>query len=198
MQVKICKADARHLPDINRLIVETRIGEPENKLDGQFWFVRRDNRIVGCIGGKMIGAKTAVLTHLAVEGVYRKQGIGMALFDHALSHFCSRGATVIGFITMYYHFRRFKRRGFQTRPRKLLPEPLKSHQMFTAQQYMKCAAMVQTFASKPDVHTPGFFIFVFYNCMLLLYTHHHYKHKFLFDGKEQTPQYRHQTSFWRR
>ena len=145
MQFTIHKADKRHLPDINRLIVETRIGESEDKLDGQFWFAKVNGQIVGCMGGKMIDRNTAVLTHLAVDSSYRKQGIGMSLFDHTVNHFRSSGATNVGFVTMYYHFNRFKRRGFRTIPRKFLSEPLKSHWMFTAIRYMKCAAMVQTF-----------------------------------------------------
>ena len=150
MQFTIRRADKRHLSDINRLLVETRIGEPEDRLDGQFWFARTYGQVVGCMGGKMIGEHTAVLTHLAIDPNYRKQGIGMALFNHALNHFRSTGATTVGFITMYYHFNRFKRRGFKTTPRKLLSEPLKSHWMFTAKRYMKCAAMVQTFSPRAN------------------------------------------------
>lgn len=148
MRFTVCKADKRHLPDISRLIVETKIGEAMDKLDGQFWFARMNGQIVGCMGAEMIDKDTAVLTHLAVDDSYRKQGIGMTLFDHAVNHVCAQGATTVGFITMYYHFRRFKRRGFETMPRKFLSEPLKSHWMFTAKRYMKCAAMVQTFSSR--------------------------------------------------
>jgi N-acetylglutamate synthase-like GNAT family acetyltransferase len=148
MRFTIHKADKRHLSDINRLIVEARIGESEDALDGQFWVARVSGQIVGCVGGKMIDGNTAALTYLAVDSSYRRQGIGMSLFNHAVNHFCSRGATTVGFITMYYHFNRFKRRGFCTVPRKFLSEPLKSHWMFTARQYMKCAAMVRTFPAR--------------------------------------------------
>lgn len=148
MQFTIHRADKRHLADINRLIIETRIGEPEHKLNGQFWFVRIDDRVVGIMGAEMIDKNTAALTHLAVDSSYRKRGIGMSLFDHAINHVRSLGATTVGFITMYYHFNRFKRYGFRTMPRKFLSEPLKSHWMFTAKRYMKCAAMVQTFPSR--------------------------------------------------
>jgi len=118
------------------------------KLDGRYWIARVDGRTVGSMGAKMIDSDTAVLTTLAVEKPYRKQGIGMSLFNHAVNHVRSHGATTVGFITMYYHFNRFKRRGFKTLPRKFLSEPLKSHWMFTAKRYMKCAAMIQNFPSR--------------------------------------------------
>jgi len=147
MHFTIYKADRRHLSDINCLIVETGIGSPMEKLDGRYWIAKVDGRIVGSMGAEMINSNTTVLTTLAVKKPYRKHGIGMALFDHAVNHVRNRGATTIGFITMYYHFNRFKRRGFRTTPRRFLSEPLKSHWMFTARRYMKCAAMVQTFPS---------------------------------------------------
>ena len=146
MNFTIHKADKRHLADINRLIVGARIGSRMSALEGHFWFARADGRIVGCMGVEVIDANATVLTHLAVEEEYRKQGIGMTLFNHAIEYVRDSGAITIGFITMYYHFNRFKKRGFKTCPRKFLVEPIKSHWMFTAKRYMKCAAMVQSFS----------------------------------------------------
>lgn len=148
MKLAIHKANKRHLSDINRLVLKTGIGSPLKKLDGKYWVAKMDNRVVGSIGATMIGDTTAILANLAVEQLYRKQGIGMSLFDHAVNHVRSLGATTVGLVTMYYHFNRFKRRGFRTMPRKFLSEPLKSHWMFTAKRYMKCAAMVRTFPPK--------------------------------------------------
>lgn len=148
MRFTIHEADRRHLSDINHLVVETRIGSPLEKLDGQYWIAKVNGRVVGSMGATIIDSNTAVLTTLAVEKQYRKQGIGMTLFNHVVNHVRDRGATTIGFITMYYHFNRFKRRGFRTMPRKFLSEPMKSHWMFTSKRYMKCAAMVQNFPSR--------------------------------------------------
>lgn len=44
---------------------------------------------------------------------------------------------------MYYHFNRFKRRGFRTYPRKDVPERLMSHPMLTDKRFMKCAVMIK-------------------------------------------------------
>ncbi|MEK7118525.1 MAG: GNAT family N-acetyltransferase, partial [Patescibacteria group bacterium] len=78
-------ADKRHLADVNRLIVGTRIGSAMKKLEGRFWFARVGGHIVGCMGVEVIGVKTAILTHLAVEEGYRRQGVGMSLFRHAMA-----------------------------------------------------------------------------------------------------------------
>lgn len=146
MSLTICRADKRHLSDINRLIVETKIGEPMDNLDGKFWFMKVNNRVVACVGIKIINENIAILIHLAVEKPYRRQGIGMALFNHAINHLRAQGITTVALITMYYHFNRFKKRGFKTMPRKLLPELIKGHWMFTSKRYMKCAAMIQNYS----------------------------------------------------
>jgi len=67
----------------------------------------------------------------------------MALFAHALEHARGCGARTFAFLTMYYLFNRFKRRGFKTSPRQLLPEALRNHWMFVTKRYMKCAAMIK-------------------------------------------------------
>ena len=113
--------------------------------EGNFWFVRMDGRIVGYVGLEFIDEKTVLLKHLAVQRKYRKRRIGSTLFDHAVRFARSKGATTAAFVTMYYHFNRFKRRGFRTCPRKFLPENVRSYWMFTAKRYMKCAAMIQEF-----------------------------------------------------
>jgi len=150
MQYRIRLADKRHHADIARLIVESNIGaatveEQLADLPGQFWFVRVDGQIVGCMGAEIIGDGVAVLTHLAVEKSYRKQGIGMQLFAHAIDYVCAEGVTTIGFITMYYHFNRFKKRGFVVTKRRDLPDNLRGHWMFTSKRYMKCVAMVREY-----------------------------------------------------
>jgi N-acetylglutamate synthase-like GNAT family acetyltransferase len=79
-----------------------------------------------------------------VEKPYQKRHIGMDLLDHAMKYARERGAKTIALVTMYYRFNWFKNRGFRTLPRKDLPDALRDHWTFTAQRYMKCAAMIVT------------------------------------------------------
>ena len=145
MNFTIHAADTRHLPDINRLVVGVNIGSAMKKLEGCFWFARLSGRIVGCVGVERISDKTAILTHLAVEKRHRRLGIGMSLHQHAIATALKEGVRTIAFITMYYHFNRFKKEGFRTQPRRFLPDDVRGHWMFTAKRYMKCAAMIKKF-----------------------------------------------------
>lgn len=145
METKIFKADKRHLPAINDLIVRTKIGSRMKKLEGEFWCLRLDGQIVGCMGAELIGNNSAILTHLAVNESYRRRGVGMTLFSHAIEMVRREGATTFAFITMYYLFNRFKKRGFKVTRRAMLPETVRNHWMFTAKRYMKCAAMIREF-----------------------------------------------------
>lgn len=151
MHFAIQKADRRHLPDINRLIVDAKIGDPMTNLEGEFWFIRQGARIVGCMGGTQITDDSVILTHLAVERGYRKQGIGMTLFHYAEEYFRARGCRVFAFITMYYLYNRFKKRGYKVVPRVGLPQVVRDHWMFTAQRYKKCGAMIKVAHQKEDL-----------------------------------------------
>ncbi len=144
MDFTIHKADKRHLVDINRLIVDMKIGEPMNELNGPFWFVRIDNRIVACAGLEFIpDQKAAVLAHLAVEKEFRRHGIGSVLIEHRTDFAKRKGVEILALATMYYLFNFYKKRGFKTCPRKNLPETVKNYWMFTAQRYKKCAVMIR-------------------------------------------------------
>ncbi len=142
----IRKADTRHKREIHKLVAGANMGRPLNELAKKLWFVKENGRIVACIGGEFIDDDTFIMQHLAVEKAYRKRGIGMTLFNHAVGYATKNGATTRSVLTMYYHFRRFKRRGFRTLPRKLLPDSLRNFWMYTEKRYMKCAAMIQVFS----------------------------------------------------
>ena len=144
MNFTIHKADKRHLTDINRLIVETKIGQPMNELSGLFWFIRVDGRIVACAGLEFIhNQKVAVLTHLATEKKFRRHGIGSALIQHRIDLARKQGVKTLALATMYYLFNFYKKRGFKTCPRKNLPNNVKNYWMFTVERYKKCAVMIR-------------------------------------------------------
>lgn len=140
MEHVIRKADRRHLDDINRLLVSAKMS-PLEALPRYCWFVREAGLIVGSVSGiPWHGA--LIVTRLVVAAEYRKRRIGIALFDHALAHAKTTGASPVALLTMYYHFNRFKRCGFRTYPRKDVPERLMSHPMLTDKRFMKCAVMI--------------------------------------------------------
>ena len=142
MDLKIIRADRRHLADINRIITDAKISNPLDKLPKLFWFVRIDGRVVACAGGEFIDDATIIIQHIAVEKPYKRKHVGISLLDHVMRYARERGATDFGLLTMFYSFAFFRQRGFETRKRALLPDNLRNHWMFTAKRYMKCAAMV--------------------------------------------------------
>jgi N-acetylglutamate synthase-like GNAT family acetyltransferase len=146
MAFKIIRADARHRRDINRLIASANIGPPlRGPIKRETFIVRAGGRAVGFAGMDFVGDRAAILHGIAVEREYRHRGIGSALIRHRINIARARGIHTVAFVTMYYHFNFYKRRGFRTCPRKDLPEPLKSYRMFISPRYMKCAVMVGQF-----------------------------------------------------
>jgi len=142
MAHRICRANRRHLADINRIITGVNIGGPLDEIPDLFWFARADGHIVGCVGGEFVDDDTFIILYLAVERSHQKKHIGMDLLDHAMRYARGRGAKRFALITMYYRFNWFKRRGFGTIPRAQLPTAVRDHWMFTERRYMKCAAMI--------------------------------------------------------
>jgi N-acetylglutamate synthase-like GNAT family acetyltransferase len=140
---KIIKADRRHRRDIGRLIREAKIGSgSQSSIPAYTWVAKVGNEIVGYAGLDLVGDRTAILHGIAVKREFRHQGIGSALINRRMEFARQRGISVFALVTMYYLFNFYKKRGFKTCPRGLLPDFLKNYPQFTAQRYKKCAVMV--------------------------------------------------------
>jgi N-acetylglutamate synthase-like GNAT family acetyltransferase len=77
-----------------------------------------------------------------VEKEYRRSGIGSALIQKRFERARKRGAKLLSLITMYYHFRFYKKRGFRVTKRALLPDDIRGYEQFTADRYKKCAVLI--------------------------------------------------------
>ena len=108
-----------------------------------FWVVKSGGRVIACAGLDFHGRDVAILTPIVVKKEFRHQGIGSALIEHRTKVAKERGVKTVAFVTMYYWFNFYKRRGFLTCPRKNLPENIKNYWMFTTKRYMKCAVMLK-------------------------------------------------------
>jgi N-acetylglutamate synthase-like GNAT family acetyltransferase len=143
VKFQIIRANESHRKEINRLLQATRISS--HRIQGpirNFWMAKVGDRFVGCAGMDFISKEVGVLTHLAVEKEYRHNGIGAALVAKRFAYAKQRGVKVMTLITMYYRFNFYKRRGFRTIPRPNLPVDIRAYAQFTAQEYMKCAVMI--------------------------------------------------------
>ncbi len=143
MNFTIHRADKRHLPEINRLVTETKISDPMESLDGVFWFARAEGRIVACGGVQLIGSETGIVVQLAVEKPFRKKGICISILKKIDEYVKERGVKTLALATMYYLYNFFKKRGYRTIPRAGLPDHLKNYSMFVEKRYMKCGVMIR-------------------------------------------------------
>ncbi|MBI3114848.1 MAG: GNAT family N-acetyltransferase, partial [Candidatus Harrisonbacteria bacterium] len=103
------RADRRHLAEINRLIVEAKIGDPLEGLKPASYIVRRDGKVVAFASLDFVGNEAAILEDVVVERGYRHQRIASVLVDHCIAVARKRGIRRFALCTMYYLFRFFKR-----------------------------------------------------------------------------------------
>ncbi len=138
---KISRADERHRKDINRLCRKYIWSElDKSEPVRNYWIIRHRGKVIACAAMDNFRG-SAIFTSLVVEREFRHRGIGSLLIEHRLNRARQKGAKYVALITMYYHFRFYKKRGFRTCPRTELPESLKGYPQFTAKRYMKCAVM---------------------------------------------------------
>ena len=129
---------------IQKLLQKTKIGTLKSSDTlKNFWVVDCKSRIIACAGIDFITKEDIVFTHLAVEKEFRHQGIGSKLIQQRLRFAKAHSAHTVSFVTMYYLFRFYKKRGFRTCPRKNLPRHVSLYPMFTSKRYKKCAVMIQ-------------------------------------------------------
>lgn len=143
---KIIKARKCHRRAINRLIVSAKIGKPITGSLKNFLVVKVEEKVVACAAYELIGNGAAVFTHCVVKRAFRHQGIGSALINHRMK-ICRKTKTrIVAFVTIYYLYNFYKKWGFKTCPRKLLPKAIKNYWMFTVKRYKKCAVMFRYFS----------------------------------------------------
>jgi N-acetylglutamate synthase-like GNAT family acetyltransferase len=142
LKYRIIKANESHREEIDRLIVEAKIGDGFEGPISNCWVAKIDGRVIGFASLDLINKRAAVFTSLVVEKPYRRHGIGSALIDARFAAARKRGIKVLALITMYYRFAFYKRRGFRTIPRAELPADIATYEQFTAKRYMKCAVMI--------------------------------------------------------
>ncbi len=144
MDFRVTKAREKDRKEISRLIRKAKIGSlSKGESLNNFWVIKHEGRIIASAGLDFFEKETAIFTYLAVAKEFRHQGAGSALIQHRMKIAKERGARTAAFVTMYYWFNFYKRRGFKTCPRQNLPETLKNYWMFTSSQYKKCAVMLQ-------------------------------------------------------
>jgi len=139
---RIIRADRRHIPDINRLIKEAKLGDgfEINRPIKNFWIVRVNKIIIACAGMDFYG-DSAILTYCVVEKSFRHQGIARSLINHRIDVALNNQKKIVALATMYYTYNLYKKWGFRSCPREYLPESIRDYWQFTSKRYKKCGVM---------------------------------------------------------
>jgi len=87
----------------------------------EYWLALSDERRVGCAGVSLL-PDGGYLYGLSVLKSYRSQGIGAALTEARVERVRAHGGSFAFALAMFWNVRFFRRLGFDTFPRKDLPE----------------------------------------------------------------------------
>ena len=119
-------ARPEELPEILNLLLAAHIGVVAGWHADVVLRARTENHITGCCALDFV-AKTAILHSLAVEKSSRRLGIGSALVGLCVDTARSKGAADIVALTMFWNVNFFRKNGFSTSSRLLLPSSLNSN-----------------------------------------------------------------------
>ena len=142
--ISVLRANESHRIELDRLIKPAlpHPGCVDGSI-GNYRFVRINGEIVACAGYETYGKTVSILRQLVVRKDYRHRGIGAALVRFWMDQARASGAKTLALCSMYYHFNFYKRRGFCTSPRRLLPDSIREYPQFTSKHHMNAAVMFQ-------------------------------------------------------
>jgi N-acetylglutamate synthase-like GNAT family acetyltransferase len=124
--VKIADAAPDRFSEIVRLLMSARIGAAEDWSADRVTEATIGEDLVGCCAVDFV-ENVAILHSLAIEKPMRRRGIGRALVEGTVEIARARHAECIVALTMFWNVNFFRKCGFVTTSRKLLPGRLAGH-----------------------------------------------------------------------
>jgi N-acetylglutamate synthase-like GNAT family acetyltransferase len=124
--IAISHPTLERLPSIMQLLVDSRIGIDEEWSAEVIVQASRRGQLLGCCALDFVG-RTAVLHGLAVHKPVRRMGIGRKLVAYCVALARKRQAESVLAFTMFWNVNFFRKCGFHTTSRKLLPPVLKDN-----------------------------------------------------------------------
>lgn len=143
MSFQIVRARACNRGAINSILREIRIGAGSVGSLRRTWIAKVDGEVAGFASLDFAGGKAGILKGLAVKEEFRYRGIGSALIKVRMKTARKRGVKIFALATVCYKYNFYKQYGFQTCPRRFLPDFLRNYPQFKKKRYMKCAVMVK-------------------------------------------------------
>jgi N-acetylglutamate synthase-like GNAT family acetyltransferase len=124
--LKIAHPTAERVPQIVRLLIDSRIGVDEDWSAQVLIEAAWDKRLAGCCALDFV-ERVAILHSLAIDKPMRRKGIGKALVERCVTLVASQQVCCIVALTMFWNVTFFRKCGFNTTSRKLLPACLANH-----------------------------------------------------------------------
>jgi N-acetylglutamate synthase-like GNAT family acetyltransferase len=127
---------------IRALLTEAKIGIGEDWNSYPYWTAFADGEVVGC--ASLVFVDSVCIFHsLAVRKLYRRMRIGSGLVERRIDESLERGATVALLMTMFWNVNFFRRFGFETTSRKLLPPAVAHEPLIFDPTFRKATPMIR-------------------------------------------------------
>jgi N-acetylglutamate synthase-like GNAT family acetyltransferase len=142
MPFTIGPAPPDRLPEVIRLLISAKIGAEEN-LSADFVIEATDgSTLVGCCALDFV--KNVTIVHnLAVEKPMRRKGIGRALVEYSVKIAALRHTELMVALTMFWNVNFFRKLGFSTTSRKMLPASLEGRPLIFDPALRRATPMVR-------------------------------------------------------
>lgn len=113
-------AEADITPELLAILMDAKIGVGAGWSADVVLKATRQQEIVGCCGLDFV-YPASILHSLVVRRHMRRRGVGRELVDHAVLIAGEKGASTIVALTMFWNVGFFRKCGFETTSRKILP-----------------------------------------------------------------------------
>lgn len=140
--VKVACAAPDRFPEIIRLLMSARIGAEEEWSADMVIEATVEKELVGCCALDFV-ENVAILHSLAVEKPMRRKGIGNTLVENSVEIARRRHAGCIVALTMFWNVKFFRKCGFVTISRRLLPERLAGHPSIFGPMFRHATPMIR-------------------------------------------------------
>lgn len=134
------------LPEIVRLMMDCRIGADEKWSADVVVEASRGNQLLGCCALDFV-ERVAILHSLAIDRQTRRRGIGRALVEHCVRLAGEQQVHCVVALTMFWNVNFFRKCGFATTSRKLLPPCLANSPLVFDPAFRRATPMIRHIVS---------------------------------------------------
>ena len=138
-------ATSEELPEIFDLLVSAHIGVAHDWRADVVARASLENHLAGCCALDFVEA-TSILHSLTVVKSKRRIGVGSALVEYCVEIASDRGAEDIALLTMFWNVNFFRKNGFSTTSRSLLPRSLANNPLIYDSVLRRATPMIRRLA----------------------------------------------------